>query len=214
MSESKLSKSSWIIVVVIVLVVGAVVIKQVIRREASSTPVAVASPAPIPSPAEQPAPSASQPAAVAAKPSPHMATPRPKLSAKLASPAPVPTPKTAPPAPVAEQPVNEIELITGDKLEECFKSGRPTIADFGAGWCKACQMMEPVLKEAAKKYEGKLNIVYVNVDDYPNIARSYRIGPIPTQVFLDKNGKEVGRHIGYYPLADFEAQMKQFGVIE
>ena len=208
MAESKSNKSYWVLIVVIVLVIGTVVAKQATRRILPHSASVVAPLAAVSQPVTQATPAAAK---LLTKPAGHTASPLTKPAAK---PTPPPAPAAAPPASAVEQPAEEIELISGEKLEECLNSGRPTIADFGAGWCKACQLMEPVLKEAAKKYEGKLNVVYVNVDDYPNIARDYRIGPIPTQVFLDAKGKEVGRHIGYYPLADFEAQMKQFGVIE
>lgn len=211
MAESKSSKSYWILGVVILLVIGTVIVKQATKQAPPHSASVIAPPTPVSQPVTQAAPTAAKPLAVATKPTGQTASPLAKPDAK---PTPPPVPATAPPASAVEQPAEEIELISGEKLEECLKSGRPTIADFGAGWCKPCKLMEPVLKEAAKKYEGKLNVVFVNIDDYPNIAREYRIGPIPTQVFLDGKGKEVGRHIGYYPLAEFEAQMKQFGVIE
>jgi thioredoxin 1 len=204
MAESKSNKSYWVLVVVIVLVIGTVVAKQATKRVPPHSASVVAPPAAVSQPVTQATPAA-------AKPAGHTASPLTKPAAK---PTPPPAPATAPPASAVEQPAEEIELISGEKLEECLKSGRPTIADFGAGWCKPCKLMDPVLKEAAKKYEGKLNVVFVDIDDYPNIAKDYRIGPIPTQVFLNGKGKEVGRHIGYYPLVEFEAQMKQFGVIE
>ncbi len=211
MAESKSSKSYWILGVVILLVIGTVIVKQATRQIPPHSVSVVAPPAAGNQPVTQPTPTAANPLAAATKPTGQTTSP---LTKPAANPIPFQVDAAAPPATAVEQPAEEIELISGEKLEECLKSGRPTIADFGAGWCKACQLMEPVLKEAAKKHEGKVNVVYVNVDDYPNLARDYRIGPIPTQVFINGKGKEVGRHIGYYPLTEFEAQMKQFGVIE
>jgi len=106
------------------------------------------------------------------------------------------------------------EPLPGSKFEECLKSGRPTMADFGAGWCKPCKMMEPVLKEAAGKYEGKVSIVFVDTDEYGPLAKQYRVAAIPTQVFFDAKGKEVGRHVGYYPIEELDAQMRSLELIK
>jgi thioredoxin-like negative regulator of GroEL len=86
------------------------------------------------------------------------------------------------------------------------------MADFGAGWCKPCKMMVPVLAEAAVKYEGKVNILFVDTDEYGPLARQHRVAAIPTQIFFDGKGKEVGRHVGYYPIEDLEAQMRTLGL--
>ena len=108
----------------------------------------------------------------------------------------------------------EVEPLPGSKLAECLKSGRPTMADFGAGWCKACKMMEPVLVEAATKYEGKANVVYVDTDKYSQVARSYRISSIPTQIFFDAKGEKVSQHIGYWPIEDVARALAAAGVAE
>jgi thioredoxin 1 len=104
--------------------------------------------------------------------------------------------------------------LPGAKFEESLKSGRPTMADFGAGWCKACKLMEPVLQIAAAKYEGKVNIVFSDTDEYGAVAKRHRVVAIPTQIFFDGKGEEVGRHVGYYPIEDLDAQLRSLGLIE
>jgi len=97
--------------------------------------------------------------------------------------------------------------LPGSKLEECLKSGRPTMADFGRGWCVPCKMMVPVLKRAAQDYWGKANIVFVELDEYAALGRKHRIVAMPTQIFFSAKGKEVSRHMGYMGTEDIEREL-------
>jgi thioredoxin 1 len=102
--------------------------------------------------------------------------------------------------------------LPGSKLEECLKSGRPTMADFGRGWCVPCKMMVPVLKRAAQDYWGKANIVFVELDEYAALGRKHRIVAMPTQIFFSAKGKEVSRHMGYMGTEDIERELAALGV--
>ena len=102
--------------------------------------------------------------------------------------------------------------LPGSKLADCLKSGRPTMADFGKGWCVPCKMMVPVLKQAAQDYWGKANIVFVELQDYGELGRKYRIATMPTQIFFDAKGKEVNRHMGYMGSEDIARELAALGV--
>jgi thioredoxin 1 len=102
--------------------------------------------------------------------------------------------------------------LPGSALDECLKSGRPTMADFGKGWCQPCKMMVPVLKQAAQDYWGKANIVFVELDEYPDLGRRYRIAAMPTQIFFDAKSEEVSRHMGYLGTEDIERELATLGV--
>jgi thioredoxin 1 len=102
--------------------------------------------------------------------------------------------------------------LPGSKLADCLKSGRPTMADFGRGWCKPCKAMVPVLKQAAQDYWGKANIVFVELGEYMDLARKYRIAVMPEQIFFDAKGKEVSRHMGYIDNEGIDAQFAQMGL--
>jgi len=102
--------------------------------------------------------------------------------------------------------------LPGSVLAKCLKSGRPTMADFGRGWCKPCKMMVPVLKQAVSDYRGKANIVFVELGEYGSLARQHRIMMMPTQVFFDARGKEVERHIGYIDNEGIDKQLAKMGV--
>ena len=75
-----------------------------------------------------------------------------------------------------------------------------TFLEFGAKSCSACKLMEPVMSEIRTKYPNRVNVVFVNImlpANHP-LMKYYGIAAIPIQVLLNKEGKEVFRHTGYY----------------
>lgn len=67
-----------------------------------------------------------------------------------------------------------------------------TIIDFFATWCGPCKMLSPVLEELKKTY----NIVKVDVDLNPDLARLYDIMVVPTLIIF-KSGKIINRISGF-----------------
>jgi thioredoxin 1 len=87
----------------------------------------------------------------------------------------------------------------------------PRLVDLGAGMCIPCKMMAPILEELKKEYEGRLDVVYIDVNENRDEAAKYKINLIPTQVFLDPSGKELFRHEGFFSKEDILAKWKEFG---
>ena len=81
---------------------------------------------------------------------------------------------------------------------EVLQNPEPVLVDFWATWCGPCQVMNPIIKEVAEAYEGRLKVGKVNVDEQPAVSAHYRIRSIPTLLFF-KNGQAVGRIIGAMP---------------
>jgi thioredoxin 1 len=73
-----------------------------------------------------------------------------------------------------------------------FEGSRPALIDFYADWCKPCKIVAPYFEEFAKKYEGKIDIYKVNVDQQQEIAAFYGISSIPTFFFIDSKGQVFG----------------------
>ncbi len=65
-------------------------------------------------------------------------------------------------------------------------------------------MMQPVMKEIEAKYGGQVKVIFYDVwtKEQRPYAQQYNIKLIPTQVFLDEDGKEFHRHEGFYPKAE------------
>lgn len=95
------------------------------------------------------------------------------------------------------------EKIEMDKLKSY---GLPIIIDFGADSCIPCKEMAPVLKELNSELQGKAIIRFVDVWKYQALAEGYPISVIPTQIFIDANGKP------YKPKDPQAMQMKQYSL--
>ncbi|MFH0981988.1 MAG: thioredoxin family protein [Planctomycetota bacterium] len=88
----------------------------------------------------------------------------------------------------------------------------PRVVDLGAGKCKACIELAPILEELRKEYAGRVTVEFVDVWVNPKAGDPYHIRIIPTQIFFDADGKEVWRHEGFLPKADFVAKFAELGV--
>ena len=74
-----------------------------------------------------------------------------------------------------------------------------TLVDLGAKTCIPCKMMAPILEELKVEYKGRAEVIFIDVWDAANKekAKAFKIATIPTQVFYNKQGHEVYRHIGF-----------------
>jgi thioredoxin 1 len=88
----------------------------------------------------------------------------------------------------------------------------PRLVDLGSTTCIPCKEMAPILDELKTELKGKVEVEFINVTENMAAADEYKISVIPTQVFLDKDGKEVFRHEGFFPKADILAQLEKMGV--
>ncbi len=88
----------------------------------------------------------------------------------------------------------------------------PRVVDLGADKCKACKELAPILEQLRKEYEGRVVVDFIDVWKNPKAGDPYKIRVIPTQVFFDAEGKEVWRHEGFLPKADFVAKFAEMGV--
>jgi thioredoxin len=82
------------------------------------------------------------------------------------------------------------EMLTG--------SEKPLLVDFYATWCGPCRMLAPILEQVQTHLKGKVQIVKIDTDRYPEIASQYEIHALPT-IMLFKQGKPVDRIEGVHP---------------
>ncbi|MEO0108091.1 MAG: thioredoxin domain-containing protein [candidate division WOR-3 bacterium] len=138
-----------------------------------------------------------RPASVAAEPTLAPAKPASEPAEKQ----PAPAAKTP-----ATQPVGESEKSVAAAPKQL-----PRLWDFGSDNCIPCRMMMPILDALAKEYAGRVDVRIINVYKEQALAMQYRIQIIPTQVFIDPNGKELYRHVGFFPRDSILAKFNQFG---
>lgn len=89
-----------------------------------------------------------------------------------------------------------------------------TFVELGSIRCIPCQQMQPVMKSIEQKYEKQVKVVFHDVwtEAGAPYGKQYGIDAIPTQVFLDENGKEYFRHAGFFPEEELIKVLKQKGV--
>ena len=68
------------------------------------------------------------------------------------------------------------------------------VVDFNADWCGPCQMMGEMLE----KFTDRVDVVGVDIDEFPELAEEYEVVSIPCLVKIE-NGAEVGRMVGLAP---------------
>jgi len=84
--------------------------------------------------------------------------------------------------------------------QDVLQSDKPVLVDFWAEWCGPCRLVAPVLEEIASQHGEKLEIVKVNIDENPGVARDYQIMSIPTMSVF-QGGKVVKTIVGAKPKA-------------
>lgn len=99
-----------------------------------------------------------------------------------------------------------------DRVEAAKAKGMPVFVDVGLTTCIPCKKMVPVLDELSKKYKGRMEVVFVHMDEEKSYARHLGVTLIPTQILFDKDGHEFARHVGYIPVEDCERLIKKMGL--
>ena len=84
---------------------------------------------------------------------------------------------------------NIIHATANNFEKEIVESNQPVIIDFWASWCGPCRAVAPILETLADKYQGKVKVAKLNVDEEPEIAGAFKVRSIPTIVAMD--GREV-----------------------
>ena len=116
--------------------------------------------------------------------------------------------------------VSVIFLLTSisckNKHENLAKVEKPlvTFIELGSVRCIPCQKMQIVMKSVEKKYGKQIKTIFYDVwtKEGKPYATTYKINLIPTQIFLDKNGKEYFRHEGYFPEEELIKILNKQGV--
>jgi thioredoxin 1 len=105
------------------------------------------------------------------------------------------------------------KVLVTNRLDVDFSKHKVTFIEIGADRCIPCIQMQPIMKEFAQEYAGTIQVVFYDVWKDPAPARKYRIQLIPTQVFVDPQGREIFRHVGFFPKTDILRMLKEKGVL-
>lgn len=108
----------------------------------------------------------------------------------------------------------QIEKKHAEKTPAKADTALVTFVEIGAARCIPCKAMQPIMKAVAEEYKGQVKVLFHDVWTQQGRvdAEKYNIRVIPTQVFLDKDGKEYFRHEGYFPKDEVVRVIKMQGV--
>lgn len=105
-------------------------------------------------------------------------------------------------------------LVCAQDKKSTETKPKVTFVELGSVSCIPCKQMQPVMKAVEAKYGAQLKVIFYDVwkEDQKKYSEQYKVKLIPTQVFLDENGKEFFRHQGFYPEKEIDKLLKGKGL--
>ena len=91
-----------------------------------------------------------------------------------------------------------IDVQDGNFEEKVLRAARPVLADFSAAWCGPCKQLKPTVEELAGEYEGRIDMVHIDVDEARQTAATYGVMGVPTLMFF-KDGEVADKVTGVIP---------------
>ncbi len=86
-----------------------------------------------------------------------------------------------------------MEKINEKNFKEKTEKGL-VLVDFFATWCGPCRMQSTVIEEVLET-NPEINVLKIDVDESPNVARQFGIMSIPTLILM-KDGQVLKKHVG------------------
>jgi thioredoxin 1 len=111
--------------------------------------------------------------------------------------------------PQTEAPADTLAVADSLAADSLAVTPLVTFIELGAATCIPCKMMQPVMKEIAAEYQGLVKVVFYDLYKEREAGQKYGVRVMPTQVFLDHDGKEFFRHEGFYPQAEIEKMLAE-----
>jgi thioredoxin 1 len=110
-----------------------------------------------------------------------------------------------------EATLNESALTQESVKTEDIKA---TFVELGSVGCIPCDKMQLIMKEIAEEYKGQVKVIFYDVRTVfgAPYKDKFKIRAIPTQVFLDKDGKEYFRHLGFFAKNELVKVLQMQGV--
>jgi thioredoxin 1 len=103
---------------------------------------------------------------------------------------------------------NIVTLTTANWGSEVLESDVPVLIDVWAPWCAPCRLIEPIVKDFATEYAGRVKIGKLNADENASILMQYGIMSLPTLVVF-RGGKPVNAAVGFRPKPELKKFLDQ-----
>lgn len=105
------------------------------------------------------------------------------------------------PAPSPASPADSVATVETQQV---------TFLELGSKTCIPCKMMQPILKAIEKQYAGKVKVEFHDLADDREIGKKFQVRVMPTQIFLDAEGREFFRHEGFYPQEEIAKMLDEY----
>ena len=83
-----------------------------------------------------------------------------------------------------------------------------TVKKFGATWCGPCRAIAPIIVDLKEEFEGRAEIIDIDVDENSEEATAYKISSIPV-VIIEKDGEIVQRMVGVNTKAKYVVAIEE-----
>ena len=100
------------------------------------------------------------------------------------------------------------EYVQKDQFETLINQEKLVLVDYTATWCGPCRLIAPLIDQLAEDYQGKAQVVKVDLDQNKDNAKQYNIRSIPT-VLIFKDGQEVERIVGRATYEEFSNALEK-----
>ena len=99
-------------------------------------------------------------------------------------------------------------VASTDEIKGHLKNAGNDVAfvNFFSPTCGPCRLLEPILEELANN--GAINLIRVNVNDYPEIAQEWQVNAWPTN-FIFKANQQIDKITGFQPKEEWEKRLNQ-----
>jgi len=112
-----------------------------------------------------------------------------------------------------EQDDEEIGYLTTAQLDSLLAVSRFSLIEFGGRGCVPCREMQPILIELQRAHGERMAVANIDLNEIPVLGDRYDIMAIPTQIIFDGWGGELSRHLGVWPRAEVEAELRRLQVL-
>ena len=92
---------------------------------------------------------------------------------------------------------SEVRCVTDENFKALvLRSELPVLLDVWSDGCGPCRMLEPVVLELSRRYQGRLTVAEVNVARAPKTVAKLGVTGTPTVLYFHR-GKVRERVVGY-----------------
>ena len=103
------------------------------------------------------------------------------------------------------------EINAAQFESEVVGSSGPVLLDVYGEHCPPCHQLAPTIDRLATHYEGRAKVLKVEAGANRDLAGDLAVSSVPTVVAF-RDGREVGRLVGYKPESAYRKLLEQAGV--